>query len=53
MPNNDQAKKNRAAVNSFRQRMKETGFRQRNFYVHDDDWERVKKYLARLRKARE
>lgn len=47
------SKLKRERVNRFRQHMNAAGFRQRNVYVHDDDWGRVKKYLARLRKTRE
>ena len=31
-----------------RERMRERGFVLRQFWVHPDDWERARKYLAKL-----
>jgi len=42
----------RKRVQSFRKRMREGGFVQKSVYVHVEDWERVKRYLDRLRKKR-
>lgn len=36
-----------------RDRMRARGFVLRHVWVHPKDWERVKKYLAKVRKARE
>ena len=37
---------------AYRKRMAKAGYRQVATWVHKDDLERVKAYLARLRKAR-
>lgn len=36
-----------------RERMRARGFVLRQVWVHSQDWSRVQKYLAKIRKARE
>ena len=36
-----------------RARMRAAGFVLRQFWVHPDDWPKVQKYLARVKKQRE